>query len=68
MVTPRRFERPTYRLGICRSILLSYGVIVLRNQPFGGLWRNAILLLLHTREATGLRHGWHSAFIPSVQP
>lgn len=26
MVTPRRFERPAYRLGICRSILLSYGV------------------------------------------
>lgn len=57
MVTPRRFERPTYRLGICRSILLSYGVIVLRNQPFGGLWRNAILLLLHTPEKQGLRRG-----------
>ena len=25
MVTPARFERTTYRLGICRSILLSYG-------------------------------------------
>lgn len=29
MVTPRRFERPTYRLGICRSILLSYGVLIM---------------------------------------
>ena len=26
LATPRRLERPTYRLGICRSILLSYGV------------------------------------------
>src|SRR5262245_39362910 len=26
MATPRGFEPPTYRLGICRSILLSYGV------------------------------------------
>ena len=26
MATPTRFERATYRLGICRSILLSYGV------------------------------------------
>ncbi len=25
MVIPARFERTTYRLGICRSILLSYG-------------------------------------------
>ena len=25
MVTPARFERATYRLGIWRSILLSYG-------------------------------------------
>ena len=25
LVTPARFERTTYRLGICRSILLSYG-------------------------------------------
>ena len=57
MVTPRRFERPTYRLGICRSILLSYGVNVLRNQPFGGLWRNAILLLPHTQAVPGLRRG-----------
>src|SRR5689334_21690563 len=31
LATPRRFERPTYRLGICRSILLSYGVST-RNQ------------------------------------
>jgi len=29
----------------------------LRNQPFGGLWRNAILLLLHTPEKQGLRRG-----------
>ena len=27
MVTPARFERATYRLGIWRSILLSYGAI-----------------------------------------
>ena len=26
LATPTRFERATYRLGICRSILLSYGV------------------------------------------
>jgi hypothetical protein len=26
VATPRGFEPPTYRLGICRSILLSYGV------------------------------------------
>lgn len=26
MVIPMRFERTTYRLGICRSILLSYGI------------------------------------------
>ena len=26
MVIPARFERATYRLGICRSILLSYGI------------------------------------------
>lgn len=25
MVVPTRFERVAYRLGICRSILLSYG-------------------------------------------
>ena len=25
LATPTRFERATYRLGICRSILLSYG-------------------------------------------
>src|SRR5882672_4224729 len=27
LATPTRFERATYRLGICRSILLSYGVM-----------------------------------------
>ncbi|GEM_PF-3075820 len=27
MVTPARFERATYRLGIWRSILLSYGAV-----------------------------------------
>jgi micrococcal nuclease len=32
VVTPRRFERPTYRLGICRSILLSYGVFGTQNR------------------------------------
>ena len=26
MVIPARFERAAYRLGICRSILLSYGI------------------------------------------
>ena len=26
MVIPTRFERVAYRLGICRSILLSYGI------------------------------------------
>ena len=26
LVTPARFERATYRLGICCSILLSYGI------------------------------------------
>lgn len=26
MVIPARFERTAYRLGICRSILLSYGI------------------------------------------
>ena len=41
-MTPRRFERPTYRVGICRSILLSYGIISQRNQSFGGIWRNVI--------------------------
>jgi hypothetical protein len=38
----------------------------LRNQPFGGLWRNAILLLLHTQAPTRLRRGWHSAFVQCV--
>jgi hypothetical protein len=28
MVAPARFERATYRLGICCSILLSYGVML----------------------------------------
>jgi hypothetical protein len=27
MVIPTRFERVAYRLGICRSILLSYGTV-----------------------------------------
>ncbi len=36
MVTPARFERATYRLGIWRSILLSYGAIQARNTGGGG--------------------------------
>jgi hypothetical protein len=42
-VTPRRFERPTYRLGICRSILLSYGVIA---QTIQTVIRSALNLIL----------------------
>ena len=29
LATPEGFEPPTYRLGICRSILLSYGAAAL---------------------------------------
>lgn len=37
MVIPMRFERTTYRLGICRSILLSYGIagFSYRGKPGG---------------------------------
>lgn len=40
MVIPTRFERVTYRLGICRSILLSYGT-------------TAFSILKHMAEAKG---------------
>ena len=32
LVTPRGFEPLTYRLGICRSILLSYGALISSNS------------------------------------
>ena len=35
MVTPARFERATYRLGIWRSILLSYGATASVNTGGG---------------------------------
>lgn len=36
MVIPTRFERVAYRLGICRSILLSYGTIGTFNTKAAG--------------------------------
>ena len=48
MVTPRRLERPTYRLGICRSILLSYGVIAQRIQSVIHRLLNLILTFVLT--------------------
>lgn len=37
MVTPARFERATYRLGIWRSILLSYGAIAAHDTGGGSV-------------------------------
>ena len=42
LATPTRFERATYRLGICRSILLSYGVLR-RNQYLRARFCNRLL-------------------------
>ena len=42
VATPTRFERATYRLGICRSILLSYGVLG-RNQYLRARFCNRLL-------------------------
>ena len=35
MVTPARFERAAYRLGICCSILLSYGAKIFTHDQCG---------------------------------
>src|SRR5262245_31971478 len=54
VVTPRRFERPTYRLGICRSILLSYGVVEARLEKRAPPLNLILAALLNTLdEASG---------------